>query len=252
MGTTQGLEGDEMVFKQTRRFSTFVTVAAAYFTAWFFCCTFLYAQENRTSVEMFRDQLDHSVGTWLLCGLLFCLLTILYSPFASGQKKVRRTSVWLGLVYAVLFTIGICQQCSANEDFFIPGAGADFRLGQLAAWSLFFACCVELLNQKLDSMECPCAEGAVSRRTFFAAAHRRSSQNTSCSPIHPLIRAGCAVRPAIVAGAMSAGRARLAQGPGMSPALRLRTYYVCAAYKHPLGRHCPGGCFTYSSGSLDS
>ena len=159
-----------MVFKQTRRFSTFVTVAAAYFTAWFFCCTFLYAQENRTSVEMFRDQLDHSVGTWLLFGLLFCLLTILYSPFASGQKKVRRTSVWLGLVYAVLFTIGICQQCSANEDFFIPGAGAGFRLGQLAAWSLFFACCVELLNQKLDSMECPCAEGAVSRRTFFATA----------------------------------------------------------------------------------
>ena len=159
-----------MVFKQTRRFSTFVTVAAAYFTAWFFCCTFLYAQENRTSVEMFRDQLDHSVGTWLLFGLLFCLLTILYSPFASGQKKVRRTSVWLGLVYAVLFTIGICQQCSANEDFFIPGTGSVFRLGQLAAWSLFFACGVEALNQRLDSMECPRGERTLSRRTFFVTA----------------------------------------------------------------------------------
>ena len=147
-----------------------LTAAAAYFTAWFVCCTFLYAQANLTSVVMFQDQLEHSAGMWLVFSLLFCFLTTLYYPFASGEKKVCRQSVLLGLVFAVLFTIGICQQCSANEDFFIPGAGAGFRLGQLAAWSLFFACCVELLNQKLDSMECPCAEGAVSRRTFFATA----------------------------------------------------------------------------------
>lgn len=159
-----------MVCGQKKRIPILITAAAAYFTAWFFCCTFLYAQENLTSVEMFRDQLEHSAGMWLLFSLMFCLLTILFYPFATGEKRVRRSSVLLGLVYAVLFTIGICQQCSENEDFFIPGTGRFFRLGLLAAWLLFFACCVEALNQKLDSMECPCGERTLSRRTFFVTA----------------------------------------------------------------------------------
>lgn len=159
-----------MVCKQKKRFPIFVTVAAAYLTTWFFCCTFLYAQENLTSVEMFRDQLEHSTGIWLVFSLLFCLLTSLFYPFASGEKKVCRTSVLLGLVYAVLFTIGICQQCSENEDFFIPGTGSVFRLGLLVAWSLFFTCSVESLNQRLDSMECPREERTLSRRSFFVTA----------------------------------------------------------------------------------
>ena len=159
-----------MVCGQKKRIPILITAAAAYFTAWFFCCTFLYAQENLTSVEMFRDQLEHSAGMWLLFSLMFCLLTILFYPFATGEKRVRRSSVLLGLVYAVLFTIGICQQCSENEDFFIPGTGRFFRLGLLAAWLLFFACCVEALNQKLDSMECPRGERTLSRRTFFVTA----------------------------------------------------------------------------------
>ena len=159
-----------MVCGQKKRIPILITAAAAYFTAWFFCCTFLYSQENLTSVEMFRDQLEHSAGMWLLFSLMFCLLTILFYPFATGEKRVRRSSVLLGLVYAVLFTIGICQQCSENEDFFIPGTGRFFRLGLLAAWLLFFACCVEALNQKLDSMECPRGERTLSRRTFFVTA----------------------------------------------------------------------------------
>ena len=159
-----------MVCGQKKRIPILITAAAAYFTTWFFCCTFLYAQENLTSVEMFRDQLEHSAGMWLLFSLMFCLLTILFYPFATGEKRVRRSSVLLGLVYAVLFTIGICQQCSKNEDFFIPGTGRFFRLGLLAAWLLFFACCVEALNQKLDSMECPRGERTLSRRTFFVTA----------------------------------------------------------------------------------
>lgn len=159
-----------MVCGQKKRIPILITAAAAYFTAWFFCCTFLYAQENLTSVEMFRDQLEHSVGIWLIFALLFCFLTALFYPFATGEKRVRRSSVLLGLVYAVLFTIGICQQCSENEDFFIPGTGRFFRLGLLAAWLLFFACCVEALNQKLDSMECPRGERTLSRRTFFVTA----------------------------------------------------------------------------------
>lgn len=159
-----------MVCGQKKRIPILITAAAAYFTTWFFCCTFLYAQENLTSVEMFRDQLEHSAGMWLLFSLMFCLLTILFYPFATGEKRVHRSSVLLGLVYAVLFTIGICQQCSENEDFFIPGTGRFFRLGLLAAWLLFFACCVEALNQKLDSMECPRGERTLSRRTFFVTA----------------------------------------------------------------------------------
>lgn len=159
-----------MVCGQKKRIPILITTAAAYFTAWFFCCTFLYAQENLTSVEMFRDQLEHSVGIWLIFALLFCFLTALFYPFATGEKRARRSSVLLGLVYAVLFTIGICQQCSENEDFFIPGTGRFFRLGLLAAWLLFFACCVEALNQKLDSMECPRGERTLSRRTFFVTA----------------------------------------------------------------------------------
>ena len=159
-----------MVCGQKKRIPILITAAAAYFTAWFFCCTFLYAQENLTSVEMFRDQLEHSAGMWLLFSLMFCLLTILFYPFATGEKRVRRSSVLLGLVYAVLFTIGICQQCSENEDFFIPGTGRFFRLGLLAARPLFFACCAEALNQKLDSMECPRGERTLSRRTFFVTA----------------------------------------------------------------------------------
>ena len=159
-----------MVCGQKKRIPILITAAAAYFTAWFFCCTFLYAQENLTSVEMFRDQLEHSVGIWLIFALLFCFLTALFYPFATGEKRVRRSSVLLGLVYAVLFTIGICQQCSENEDFFIPGTGRFFRLGLLAAWLLFFACCVEALNQKLDSMECTRGERTLSRRTFFVTA----------------------------------------------------------------------------------
>ncbi len=159
-----------MVCGQKKRIPILITAAAAYFTTWFFCCTFLYAQENLTSVEMFRDQLEHSVGIWLIFALLFCFLTALFYPFATGEKRVRRSSVLLGLVYAVLFTIGICQQCSENEDFFIPGTGRFFRLGLLAAWLLFFACCVEALNQKLDSMECPRGERTLSRRTFFVTA----------------------------------------------------------------------------------
>lgn len=159
-----------MVCGQKKRIPILITAAAAYFTAWFFCCTFLYAQENLTSVEMFRDQLEHSVGIWLIFALLFCFLTALFYPFATGEKRVRRSSVLLGLVYAVLFTIGICQQCSENEDFFIPGTGRFFRLGLLAAWLLFFACCVEALNQKLDSMECPRGERTLSRRPYFVTA----------------------------------------------------------------------------------
>lgn len=159
-----------MVCGQKKRIPILITAAAAYFTTWFFCCTFLYTQENLTSVEMFRDQLEHSVGIWLIFALLFCFLTALFYPFATGEKRVRRSSVLLGLVYAVLFTIGICQQCSENEDFFIPGTGRFFRLGLLAAWLLFFACCVEALNQKLDSMECPRGERTLSRRTFFVTA----------------------------------------------------------------------------------
>ena len=159
-----------MVCGQKKRIPILITAAAAYFTAWFFCCTFLYAQENLTSVVMFQDQLEHSVGIWLIFALLFCFLTALFYPFATGEKRVRRSSVLLGLVYAVLFTIGICQQCSENEDFFIPGTGRFFRLGLLAAWLLFFACCVEALNQKLDSMECPRGERTLSRRTFFVTA----------------------------------------------------------------------------------
>ena len=159
-----------MVCGQKKRIPILITAAAAYFTAWFFCCTFLYAQENLTSVEMFRDQLEHSVGIWLIFALLFCFQTALFYPFATGEKRVRRSSVLLGLVYAVLFTIGICQQCSENEDFFIPGTGRFFRLGLLVAWLLFFACCVEALNQKLDSMECPRGERTLSRRTFFVTA----------------------------------------------------------------------------------
>lgn len=159
-----------MVCRQKKRIPILITAAAAYFTAWFFCCTFLYAQENLTSVEMFRDQLEHSVGIWLIFALLFCFLTALFYPFATGEKRVRRSSVLLGLVYAVLFTIGICQQCSENEDFFIPGTGRFFQLGLLAAWLLFFACCVEALNQKLDSMECPRGERTLSRRPYFVTA----------------------------------------------------------------------------------
>lgn len=159
-----------MVCGQKKRIPILITAAAAYFTAWFFSCTFLYAQENLTSVVMFQDQLEHSVGIWLIFALLFCFLTALFYPFATGEKRVRRSSVLLGLVYAVLFTIGICQQCSENEDFFIPGTGRFFRLGLLAAWLLFFACCVEALNQKLDFMECPRGERTLSRRTFFVTA----------------------------------------------------------------------------------
>lgn len=139
-------------------------------TTWFFCCTFLYAQANLTSVEMFRDQLNHSTGMWLIFSLLFCFLTALYYPFASGQKQVCRQSVLLGLVYAVLFTVGICQQCSENEDFFIPGTGSVFLLGQLAAWAVFFACGLEVINRKLDGLECPHQERVRSRRSFFVTA----------------------------------------------------------------------------------
>lgn len=150
--------------------SILITAVAAYMTTWFFCCTFLYAQENLTSVVMFRDQLEHSAGMWLLFCLLFCFLTTLYYPFASGQKKVCRQSVLLGLVYAVLLTVGLCQQCSANEDFFIPGTGFAFQLGQLAAWTLFFACGLEAINEKLDGLECPCQERVLSRRSFLITA----------------------------------------------------------------------------------
>ena len=159
-----------MIYKQKTKLPAFLTVAAAYFTTWFACCTFLYAQANLTSVVMFRDQLEHSTGMWLLFSLLFCLLTILYYPFASGQKKVCRQSVVLGLVYAVLFTVGLCQQCSENEDFFIPGTGSIFRVGQLAAWALFFACVLEVLNEKLDGLECPRQERKPSGRSFFITA----------------------------------------------------------------------------------
>ena len=127
-----------MVCKQKKTLPAIVTAAAAYVTAWFSCCTFLYAQESLTSVEMFRDQLEHSAGMWVLFSLLFCFLTALFYPFATGEKRVRRSSVLLGLVYAALFTVGICQQCSANEDFFIPGTGSVFRLGQLAKMELIF------------------------------------------------------------------------------------------------------------------
>ena len=105
-----------MINKQKEKGSVFVTVAAAYLTTWFVCCTFLYAQANLTSVVMFRDQLEHSAGMWLLFSLLFCLLTILFYPFASGQKKVCRQSILLGLVYAVLFTVGLCQHCLRRGD----------------------------------------------------------------------------------------------------------------------------------------
>lgn len=159
-----------MVCGQKKRIPILITAAAAYFTAWFFCCTFLYAQENLTSVVMFQDQLEHSAGMWLLFSLLFCLLTILFYPFASGQKKVCRQSVLLGLVYAVLFTVGICQQCSENEDFFIPGTGSLFRLGQLVAWTLLFACGLEVLNEKLDGLEHPGQKRVLSRRSFLITA----------------------------------------------------------------------------------
>lgn len=159
-----------MTKQKKKRPSILITAAAAYMTTWFFCCTFLYAQANLTSVEMFRDQLNHSTGMWLIFSLLFCFLTALYYPFASGQKKVCRQSVLLGLVYAVLFTVGICQQCSENEDFFIPGTGSVFLLGQLAAWSLFFACGLEVINRKLDGLECPHQERGLSRRSFFVTA----------------------------------------------------------------------------------
>ena len=36
--------------------SILMTAVAAYITTWFICCTFLYAQENLTSVVMFQDQ----------------------------------------------------------------------------------------------------------------------------------------------------------------------------------------------------
>ena len=159
-----------MACKQKKIIPILVTAAAAYFTTWFFCCTFLYAQESLLSVEMFQDQLEHSVGMWLVFSLLFCFLTALFYPFASGEKRVRRSSALLGLVYAVLFTVGICQQCSENEDFFIPGTGSLFRLGLLAAWSLLFVCGVEILNQKLDSMESPREERTLSRRSFLVTA----------------------------------------------------------------------------------
>ena len=159
-----------MVYKQRNALPILLTAAAAYFTAWFVCCTFLYAQANLTSVVMFQDQLEHSAGMWLLFGLLFCFLTTLYYPFASGQKKVCRQSVLLGLVYAVLFTIGLCQQCSENEDFFIPGTGSFFRLGQLAAWTLLFACGLEVLNEKLDGLERPGQKRVLSRRSFLITA----------------------------------------------------------------------------------
>lgn len=159
-----------MVYKQRNALPILLTAAAAYFTAWFVCCTFLYAQANLTSVVMFLDQLEHSAGMWLLFSLLFCLLTILFYPFASGQKKVCRQSVLLGLVYAVLFTVGICQQCSENEDFFIPGTGSVFLLGQLAAWTLLFACGLEVLNEKLDGLERPGQKRVLSRRSFLITA----------------------------------------------------------------------------------
>ena len=147
-----------------------MTAVAAYITTWFICCTFLYAQENLTSVVMFQDQLEHSAGMWLVFSLLFCFLTTLYYPFASGEKKVCRQSVLLGLVFAVLFTIGICQQRSANEDFFIPGTGSLFQLGQLAAWAMFFACGLEVLNEKLDGLERPGQKRVLSRRSFLITA----------------------------------------------------------------------------------
>ena len=128
-----------MVYKRKKTIPILVTAAAAYLTAWYFCCTFLYAQEGLTSVEMFRDQLEHSVGMWLVFSLMFCSLVPLFYPFASGAKRVHRSSVLLGLVYAVLFTIGICQQCSEYEDLFIPGTGSCVRLGLLAVWSRFLA-----------------------------------------------------------------------------------------------------------------
>ena len=159
-----------MVGKQKRAFPILATIAAAYVTAWFFCCTFLYAQENLTSVVMFQDQLEHSAGMWLLFSLLFCLLTLLYSPFASREKKVCWTSIFPGIVFAVLLTVGICQQRSGNEDFFIPGTGAVFRWGQLAAWALFFACGLEALNIKLDGLERPGQERVLSRRSFLVTA----------------------------------------------------------------------------------
>ena len=159
-----------MVYKRKKTIPILVTAAAAYLTAWYFCCTFLYAQEGLTSVEMFRDQLEHSVGMWLVFSLMFCSLVPLFYPFASGAKRVHRSSVLLGLVYAVLFTIGICQQCSDYEDFFIPGTGSVFRLGLVAVWSVFFACGAEILNQKLDAMECPRQERTPSGRSFAATA----------------------------------------------------------------------------------
>ena len=159
-----------MTKQKKKRPSILMTAAAAYITTWFICCTFLYAQENLTSVVMFQDQLEHSAGMWLLFSLLFCLLTILFYPFASGQKKVCRQSILLGLVYAVLFTVGLCQQCSENEDFFIPGTGSLFRLGQLVAWTLFFACGLELLNEKLDGLERPGQKRVLSRRSFLITA----------------------------------------------------------------------------------
>ena len=163
-------KGDRMTKQKNKLPSILMTAVAAYITTWFICCTFLYAQENLTSVVMFQDQLEHSAGMWLVFSLLFCFLTTLYYPFASGEKKVCRQSVLLGLVFAVLFTIGICQQRSANEDFFIPGTGSLFQLGQLAAWAMFFACGLEVLNEKLDGLECPGQERVLSRRSFFITA----------------------------------------------------------------------------------
>lgn len=159
-----------MVHRRKKVFPIIVTAVGAYITTWFLCCTFLYAQENLTSVEMFRDRLGHSVGVQIVFSLLFCFMSSLFYPFASGEKRVHRSSALLGLVYAVLFTVGLCQQCSGNEDFFIPGTGGLFRVGQLVAWLVFFTCAAEILNQKLDSIESPCEKRELTRWSFFVTA----------------------------------------------------------------------------------
>lgn len=104
----------------------------AYFTSWFLCCGILFAQnqyDNINSVKIFQSQFCENLGIQIAFLAVFLLSAMTFFSFFRKPRKAHLSSFLLGSLYAVIFIFGLCQQCSDNAFFFIPGTGAFFVLG---------------------------------------------------------------------------------------------------------------------------
>lgn len=127
----------------------------AYFTSWFLCCGILFAQnqyDNINSVKIFQSQFCENLGIQIAFLAVFLLSAMTFFSFFRKPRKAHLSSFLLGSLYAVIFIFGLCQQCSDNAFFFIPGTGAFFRFGMLLSFSVLFFCVIEMINEKLNDI----------------------------------------------------------------------------------------------------